>query len=350
MNGYANGDKDKKSDVLVHAGGLVGYNDGSIDGASSTATVFSTGKNVGGLVGSNNGGAKVTNSNATGSVTGNGAVGGLAGENDGTITGSSSDTGTISGVYTVGGLVGYNTNTIERSWSKSKVTGGALLGGLVGHNKGTIQGGSWAAGSATGTGTGTDTRVGGLVGLNEKDISDATASGAVTGVGSVGGLVGYNAGTIKGSSSSGSASGANNVGGSVGTNSNGTLDGVFATGVVKSDLNNAGGLIGWNEGTGSLIQNSYATGSVTASVKGGDDANGAAGGLIGRLVTGTVRYSYATGSVSGNDWVGGLVGKSDTDGTPNVDPGRCLASTRRVTSRPSTAVSAASSAISLAET
>ncbi len=167
------------------------YNDGSIDGASSKATVESTGNNVGGLVGSNNSGGKVTGSNAN--------------------------------------------RLRDRQWRRRRPR-------------------------------------------RFQQRHDQPFQ-----------LVRFRSGT-------------NNVGGSVGTNSNGTLDGVFATGAVTSDLNNAGGLVGWNEGG---IENSYATGDVAASVKGGDGANGAAGGLIGRLVTGTVRYSYATGSVSGNDWVGG---------------------------------------------
>ncbi len=61
--------ENKNFDVSV--GGLVGYNEGSIDGAISDAPVISDGMNVGGLVGSNNSSGKVTNSKARVSVTGN---------------------------------------------------------------------------------------------------------------------------------------------------------------------------------------------------------------------------------------------------------------------------------------
>ena len=70
---------------------------------------------------------------------------------------------------------------------------------------------------------------------------------------------------------------------------------------VRSDAFSAGGLVGDNEGT---IRDSYATGSVT----GGGDI----GGLVGDN-RGTIRDSYATGSVTGGGDIGGLVG--DNRGT-----------------------------------
>ena len=62
-----------------------------------------------------------------------------------------------------------------------------------------------------------------------------------------------------------------------------------------------GGLAGISSGT---ISGSYATGSVTS-----DDV---VGGLVGaNLGLGTIRDSYATGSVSGGNRAGGLVGRND---------------------------------------
>ncbi len=83
--------KDKKADVLVHAGGLVGYNDGSIDGREFDATVFSSVRMSAVSSARTTAALTVTNSNATGSVTGHGAVGGLVGANYGTITNSYSE-------------------------------------------------------------------------------------------------------------------------------------------------------------------------------------------------------------------------------------------------------------------
>jgi len=73
-------------------------------------------------------------------------------------------------------------------------------------------------------------------------------------------------------------------------------------GVVNGNVtgnDDVGGLVGKNEGTAS---NSYSTGSVT----GNDDV----GGLVGKN-EGTASNSYSTGSVTGNDDVGGLVGKNE---------------------------------------
>jgi hypothetical protein len=59
-----------------------------------------------------------------------------------------------------------------------------------------------------------------------------------------------------------------------------------------------GGLVGWNSGT---VSDSYSTGSVTGVSY--------AGGLVGfNLEEGTVSNSYSTGSVTGSSRVGGLVG------------------------------------------
>jgi len=63
-----------------------------------------------------------------------------------------------------------------------------------------------------------------------------------------------------------------------------------------------GGLVGFNN-TGSSITNSYATGSVS----GADSV----GGLVGRDYGSTITNSYATASVGGTTYVGGLVGYSN---------------------------------------
>jgi hypothetical protein len=63
-----------------------------------------------------------------------------------------------------------------------------------------------------------------------------------------------------------------------------------------------GGLAGFNEGT---ISNSYVTGNV--EVRGNEDS---VGGLVGLNSGGTISSSYATGSVSGSAYVGGLVGQN----------------------------------------
>ncbi|MHC4417106.1 MAG: GLUG motif-containing protein [Planctomycetota bacterium] len=61
-----------------------------------------------------------------------------------------------------------------------------------------------------------------------------------------------------------------------------------------------GGLVGWNV-EAAVIENCYATGSVTGTRRG-------AGGLVGYNSDGSVSYSYSTGAVAGVNDVGGLIG------------------------------------------
>ncbi len=66
-----------------------------------------------------------------------------------------------------------------------------------------------------------------------------------------------------------------------------------------SGMNNTGGLVG-SMGVNTNVSNSYATGAVAST-------GTHAGGLVGSL-SGTISNSYATGAVSGNVNVGGLLG------------------------------------------
>ena len=127
-------------------------------------------------------------------------------------------------------------------------------------------------------------------------------NGNVTGYDNAGGLVGKNEGTVSNSYSTGNVTGNANVGGLVGYNFYGTVTDSYSPGSVTGQ-SNVGGLVGWNRGT---MSNSYSTGSVTG--------NDNVGGLVGKN-SGTASNSYSTGSVTGNDNVGGLVGRNDGTGT-----------------------------------
>ncbi len=272
---------------------------------------------------------------ATGSVTSNyvggtqnspNFVGVLAAGNVGvisdvSITGISVTTG--DGDYDrVGGLVGgnINTGTIQDSSSAAvSVTGGAgsdQVGGLVGSNIGTIQDSSSAAASVTG-GAGSD-QVGGLVGGNidtgiiqdSSSAADSVAGGADTDY--VGGLVGSNYHIIQSSSATGNAyggAGGDQVGGLVGSNAaGGIIRNSYATGDADGNDNDpgiewVGGLVGSNY---NIIQDSYATGDAY-----GSENNDYVGGLVGGIISGSIKNSYVLGNVDGgggNDHVGYLVG------------------------------------------
>ena len=185
--------------VKANAGGLVGYNFGSIASSHAKVGIVGNARLVGSLAAENgclrfaDGTVKcgsiatsyssswavsTTFSNPSRSATALRAhVGGLVGENNGTITASYSYSSTVNATGNrayVGGLAGSNSGTITASYSRSpvKATGNnAVVGGLVGYNQQvrepniTLPGAitaSYAIGPVVATGT--NPSVGGLVG------------------------------------------------------------------------------------------------------------------------------------------------------------------------------------------
>ena len=118
----------------------------------------------------------------------------------------------------------------------------------------------------------------------------------------VGALAGINAGTVIGSYATGEITGNAGTGGLIGVSS-GLVMNSHANALVDSVNGNAGGLVGINTGADSRIVNSYATGAVSG--------NEYVGGLTGRNY-GKIINSYATGNVAGNEYVGGLVSSNVT--------------------------------------
>ncbi|MBC6414695.1 MAG: cadherin-like beta sandwich domain-containing protein [Chromatiales bacterium] len=190
----------------------------------------------------------------------------------------------VTGRDQVGGLVGINEGDITKSHATGDVTGWSIIGGLVGRNGDFNGDGSITNSYATGDVTGSFFNVGGLVGWNNDggSITNSYATGDVTG-GVVGGLVGSNEGDITSSYAIGDVTGDDDVGGGK---------------VGRGDID-VGGLAGSNEGD---ITNSHATG----------DVNGLhnVGGLVGDNEDGSITKSYATGAVTGDSYVGGLVGNN----------------------------------------
>lgn len=123
----------------------------------------------------------------------------------------------------------------------------------------------------------------------------------VTGRDYVGGLAGRTGGIVTNVYATGNVSGAGTtygqVGGLIGRN-RGTVTKAYANVNVTSLGDNVGGLIGWSDNGN--VTNVYATGNVS-----GDQY---VGGLVGYVSTNTVSNSYATGSVTGRLNVGGFAG------------------------------------------
>ncbi|MDZ5649759.1 beta strand repeat-containing protein [Nitrospirillum sp. BR 11828] len=204
-----------------------------------------TGSNrVGGVVGRANGGGSLDNVYVTGSITGYGDfVGGLIGQDDQqSISNSWTDVAiTVPKGYSgfgVGGLVGWQRlGALTNVYALGDVYApdSSRVGGLVGINGfiGAGQGASVTNAYASGKVTGNDS-VGGLIGISEGgSIATSYATGAVIGVTSVGGLVGINANPITTSWASGAVSlssgSATSVGGLVGTNGDSVSAGSIAT-------------------------------------------------------------------------------------------------------------------------
>ncbi|TYT60330.1 GLUG motif-containing protein [Natrialba swarupiae] len=314
-----------------YAGGLVGANVGPVATASATADVETDGNRVGGLLGASS--SSVVDARASGNVSGVSRVGGLVGYNTGdapvpgtadaeiedarssanvsgtewvgglvgtnenaTVSGSNAS-GLAGGVSGIGGLTGENRGTIERSSADVGVTGFVYVGGLVGNNEGPVSD-SFANGDSTGW-----VLTGGLVGGNDDEISTSSATGDVDGIAIAGGLVGLNTQTVAASSARGDVSGEDDVGGLVGVNaglSNGDDDVLGESDemdqrAIETDVEAD------SFSDPAEITESFATGNVSG------DEN--VGGLVGVKDHSSVERSYATGPVSGDENVSGLAGQ-----------------------------------------
>ncbi|WP_141732903.1 IPT/TIG domain-containing protein [Oligoflexus tunisiensis] len=370
-----------------NTGGVVGYwdgNDGTASEINATATVLCERDSAtdvletGGLIGRLND-HTLSDSWFIGSVTGDrrtgGAVGGLVRSTidgvqvQGTVTGGNSS---YTSGYETGGMVGLlHRGVLTNCTTSATVTSYySHVGGLVGNSAGGAQPsgterrnliqscsaygdvtnlGTYRTGGAIGSASNTDVtgtsangdvngargQAGGFLGWAETsvviDASFANGDVVATGYDNVGGFVGVmdssGGHVITNSFAKGDVSGNNYVGGFAGQ-CRGTFTKDYATGVVVGN-SMVGGFCGRNYdisgGVHTIIEESYATGSVSAAVD-------HVGGFIGYVYRNMeIRHSYATGEVTGDANVGGFAGSIDT--TPaliekNYSIGRVIGKTR----------------------
>ncbi|OHB75457.1 MAG: hypothetical protein A2Z25_06915 [Planctomycetes bacterium RBG_16_55_9] len=143
--------------------------------------------------------------------------------------------------------------------------------------------------------------VGALAGyLDSGTIADCRVKGVdVSGDDDIGGLVGTSTGRIINCSSTGIVSGDMYVGGLVGL----VLDSTINTSYSRADVSgnvDVGGFAGKTGDQTSVVDSCYATGSVIGGTY--------VGGLVGQVERGRAYKSYSAGSVSGNQYVGGFTG------------------------------------------
>ena len=279
---------------------------------------------IGCLVGNNVNGS-IRNCYSIGQISGSSQsryIGGLVGYNSGSISNCqssyqsityqkvalSNSTDYISGYFSAGGLVGVNSGSISDCWSTASVGGSggsSAFGGFAGINSGNI-----TSCYSTGTSVG-ESSVGGFVGSNSGNIINCHSTGQVNGYYLlIGGFAGKNIGSITKCYSTGSvivSSISQYIGGLVGDNdSGGSISNCFATGVVNDSYNGkyVGGLVGGNYN--SSINNCYST----STVKG----NNYIGGLVGRTWYGSnISNCFSMGQISGSTNVGGLIGVTEND-------------------------------------
>lgn len=277
-----------------YAGGLTGYNSGSIvfdkKSAVSTRSVAGivVGRDyVGGLVGYNDadGTIDVDYTLIGGSVFASGdCAGGLVGLNASTALLGQTLTVKPAGVqgrYYVGGAIGAN------------VSGAGRVGGIAGENGGEIVLSGTKAGARRVTGTGSG--VGGVIGVNT-----ATGTLRAADTGAQGDVIAADSGlTVRGGSKVGGIAGINR--GTLGGTSGSCLTSQAAS--VRAESGLAGGIAGAQEGAAACLRFAKNLGRVTANT-------GAAGGIVGISSAGsTVENCIGDGSVTSSDgYAGGIAG------------------------------------------
>lgn len=266
------------------AGGIAGWNDGSIKNCSTYATLGTQQDGyayLGGIVGINNG--TVTDSAPAASITVRGRyiIGGVAGLNltNASITYNTSDSipVTVQANECAGGVAGVNCGSIALGSTTLQVniTAESYAGGIAGSNNtrnATMA--SIAGGNVTGIVTATKNYAGGAAGANYAEIADVTlVDGACVRANDqfAGGIAGSNR---AGNGQNGTITGCTNTAGQTGNNYT-----VYATN------GNAGGIAGSNESGAQIVD------SVVGGVKIGVakcDAAAIAANNFGIITGGTV--------------------------------------------------------------
>jgi hypothetical protein len=184
------------------------------------------------------------------------------------------------------------------------------VGVLAGECQATTVSNCHASGIINGSGT----HVGGLIGLNGSTVSDCSFDGTVSddlnGSNYFGGLIGYNTGLVEDSYATATVTGNWYAGGLIGYNNAGTVQRCYSSssdGEYVFGSYYIGGLTGYNAGSGS-ITDSYSTLNVTGYAN-------IAGGLTGANNGSTITNCYSRGSVTrsqgGDGDFGSFIGKND---------------------------------------
>jgi len=246
----------------------------------------------------------------------------LIGENSGTVR-NLTVTGSITGIGAAGGIALDNYGRIENCTVSADISADNYVGGVAGRNYGTIIN-CTVSGSVSATGN-PGNHVGGIAGDNERGIIERCTLSAgtnVTGTLYVGGIAGRSQGAaatgsvITGCVSRGNVTGTDWVGGIVGfnnhhatisnTNSHGNITGIASGTMDQNNESGVGGVAGFN--SANTITNSFATGTIT----GVNNVGGVIGANFGPI-TGCY-YNTSTNSVTGSGInIGGVAGYNNSN-------------------------------------
>ncbi len=218
------------------------------------------------------------------------------------------------------GYIGDGGKVQNVTLTEVNVTGGTYTGGVAGYIFGVSIVNCSVLGSVSGSGS--SSCVGGVAGYSfSVNIVNCSVSGSVSVSGSessVGGVVGYSwEGTLTDCSVSGNVKGNSNVGGVAGCSIYSPLTDCSVSGDVTGTGDYVGGVEGEHQGMTSHVETDIVTGNdliiiddtcpVTGcSFSGNVSGNNYVGGVVGN--ESIVIACYATGNVSGNSYVGGVMG------------------------------------------
>ena len=283
----------------TNAGAVAGVNNGRIENIVTFGNTVTANSNAGGIVGVNNSGEFSVTNEETKSTNGGVLENGIYDvESTGSVIAGSDSA-------IAGGLVGTNKGGLANSFSDSAVTvdtvvnpdnNNTVLGGVVGVNEGDVQMVD-SLGVTNGGSTGSS-NVGGIIGINNGNMYSGYNESIVSGSSNVGGIIGTNAGTYNEVDKKWESGTVSNV--------------VNATSVTSdaADSKNVGGLVGTNTGS---VTNGRNNGTITGT--------NYVGGLVGdnadkhSILTNLVNDSSA--EILGEEYVGGIAGSNS--GTITAD-------------------------------
>lgn len=336
---------DVEAEGASYVGGVVGKNDGTLNGMNGNYGNVSGGNYVGGVAGENSQNLSDVTAVNQGNVTAtDGGAGGIFAVNKGEISNSQlTSSGKVEGTAGdgtsgTGGIFGVNSGGITGSvlenkgykdetgvFHDSRVTGESNTGGLIGINSGNVSTSSLKNEANITVKGESVSNIGGLIGKNDGTITGGRTETDGTDVGYYKYQI-YNNGTIQvGTWNDSDQDGiidtgefkpaaGKNIGGLFGTNS-AEVTAAYNTGAIMAGgSTNVGGIAGSNTGKLDQVFNTVMTADgKNQTISGGTNV----GGIVGSN-TGTVSNAYNTSDIIGTDTIGGAIAGTNSGTISNV--------------------------------